>query len=127
MPYNMARPLLASQVGTTATRTSNSFYNEGRGVHLHLNTANKVGATATYTLSLAIRFPDGTFVTIWTAAAAVTANGDANYILYPAAVAGTGTEKVNLATGGVYRVVLAAASADAGNKMDTLVDSWELV
>lgn len=124
---NFARSLLASQAATTATRTSVSFYNEGRGIHLHLKTANKVGTTATYTLSLASRFPDGTFVTIWTAVAAVTANGDANYILYPAAIAGTATEKVILAPGGMYRVVLTAATADAANNMDTLVDAWELV
>lgn len=120
--------LLANQADTVATRTSGGFMAYGRGLRLRLETANKVGTTATYEMQVQVQYPDGDFVAVWTAAATVTANGNATYVLYPgAASAGGSTETVQVPVSGAFRVVLTVANADASNNMDTKVEAWVLV
>lgn len=115
--------VLNSEASTTATRTSADLTNRFcKGIRLHLNTANKDGTTATYTPSVQVKI-GAIYKTVWTASAAVTGNGDATYLLYPGASQGSDTEKVSIAIGKTFRVVLTVASADGDNNMDTLMDA----
>jgi hypothetical protein len=127
MPNSRARKWLASQAETTSTRNGTTDYNpDMRGLFIHVNTASETG-TAVYTPGVQILSPDGTYNTVWTAAAGISANTDSTYLLYPGALNGNYTEVDGISVGGHYRVVLTATTADGSNNMTTLVDGWELI
>ena len=119
--------LLASQADTTATRNSDDQISaSSRAIQILVKTANKVGTTAEYTPSLQRKNADGTYATIWTAAAALTGNGSVLYELgdFGSVTGASGvTERVALALPQNWRVVLTAASADGSHNMDTYVEA----
>ncbi len=122
---NADAAVLASEADTVATRTSADQTNTNhRGMILHVNTANKIGTTATYTPAVQAKFNDGSYATIWTAAAALTNNGDWTYVLYPGASDGNTTEVDGIPIPRTWRgVITVGGTANASHNMDTLMDA----
>lgn len=119
--------VLASQVGSVATRTSADFTNyNDRGVMVHVNIASLAG-TPTFTPALQMKFVGGTYVTIWTAAVAIVANGDKTYLIYPNATSTVVTEAVNLSLPRVFRVVLTYTGNGTTDAADTYTDACLLL
>lgn len=115
--------LLASEADTIATRNSDDQYSaSARAIQILVKTSNKVGTTAEYTPTLQRKNVDGTYTTIWTAAAAITAEGS---VLYELGRGFTGTapsgvtEQVALVLPQNWCFVLAVANADGSHNMDT--------
>jgi hypothetical protein len=127
---NVPSAPLATQAATAATRQSADLTNyNGRGILLHVKIANYAGA-ATFTPQIQWKDSDGNYVTIWTAAAALSANGDFTYLLYPGAVAGTGsalTAISGIALPRTFRLNLNYTGNGTTDKADTTVDMDNLV
>jgi len=120
--------ILASESLSTATRTSNDLIATlSRGALLWVKTANLTG-TPTFTPSLQIDDPDGTALTVWTAATAISANGSYLYILSPDVLTGMGgasvTETALVAIPYFHNIVLTYAGTPATDKVDT--EAWIL-
>lgn len=121
---NFWQTALANEADTIATRTSEGILNvNGRNLSLIVVTANKIGTTATYTPSLQTTYNGGTtWFTIWTAAAALTANGTVLYTFGPGCETGAGTETENVGIP-IYRdmrvVITVGGTANASHNMDT--------
>lgn len=118
--------VLAEEADTSANRTSGQLpLSVQRGIRLIV----KIGAlTTTPTFTPSVQIPDGMggWVTIWTAAAAISAAGTTSYLLYPSAsMGGSDTEKVNLVIGQAYRVVLTFGGS--GSAATTEVIGQELM
>ena len=115
---------LALEADTTSTRTSADIpiYN-GRSLTLAFMTANKVGSTATYTLSFRWKYDGTNYVTRWTAAAAITVNGTVIYEFGPGTTDADGdaTESEQFNINRTLQVIVTVASADGSNNMDTSV------
>lgn len=118
---NVEGTALASEANTTATRNSSDITNHnGSTLRLVVVTANKAGTTATYTPSIQWKYDGTNYVTIWTAASALTNNGSALYDFGPGvADVGGGVEAVEMTLPRTFRVVLTVATADGSNNMDT--------
>lgn len=120
--------VLVSEAGSIATRTSDPFKNKGyRALQLTVVLANKAGA-ATVRPSLQRKMANGTWVTYWTAAAALSANGTVTYIITPNVLPTyTMTEAKIGPVPWENRVVLTfGGTTGAGNSYDTLAEA-ELV
>lgn len=105
-------PLFAV-TGVGASQLSANIQNiRGHGVILCVKVAN-VG-TSTWTPYIAIANPDNsTFFTIWTAAAAISANGITMYAFYPAQAKGSFTDF--LSTILPKEIVVGATYGGSGN------------
>lgn len=115
--------ILATEAGSIATRTSAAFKNRGaKSLILTVVVANKAG-TVTFTPIVQMELPNGAWVTIWTAAAALSANGTAVYELNRDTVATASgiTESKVVALPLNLRVGLTYSGAGAGNSFDTTV------
>lgn len=119
--------LLASLADTIATRNGTDQVNaSAKAIQILVVTANKVGTDADYTPSLQRKNADGTYTTIWTAAAVIENNGS---VLYELGRGFTGTapsgvtEQVALVLPQNWRFVLTAATADESHNMDTYVEA----
>ena len=121
---NTEAAVLALEENTLVTRTSTDQTNtNARGMILHVNTAGIVGTTAEYTPGVQAKFNDGSYVTIWTAAAALTVNGDATYVLYPGAAGGNVTEVDGIPIPRTWRgVITVGGTTNGSHNMDTLMD-----
>ena len=76
---------LATVTSAKATQaTADQVNYNGKGLLLHVKVANLAG-TPTFTPRLQWKDNSGNYNTIWTAAAAINANGDKTYQLYPSA------------------------------------------
>ena len=119
--------LLASEADTIATRNGSDQSNaSAKAIQILVVTANKIGTDADYTPSLQRKNADGTYTTIWTAAAAIENNGSVLYELGRGftGTAPTGvTEQVALVLPQNWRFVLTVATADASHNMDTYVEA----
>ena len=119
---NIEVTVLANDLTTTATRTSADFSNfNGRTLMVSLVTANLVGSTATYTLSLEWKFDGTNYTAIWTAAAAVTTATNAVYVFGTGAADAQNIESVEMIIPRTFRYVLTVATADGSNSLDTAV------
>jgi len=119
---------LAAESLSTATRTSGDLIsNKGRGMLLWVKTANEAG-TASFTPSLQVKDPEGTALTVWTAAAAITANGSFLYVLSPDTLTGMGgasvTETALVSIPFFHNLVLTYSGTPANDKIDT--EAWVL-
>lgn len=118
---NIAGTVLASLANTQATRTSADQTNyNARGAIIHVAISAYAGAP-TFTPSVQMKAPNGAYVTIWTGAA-LNANGDYTYMLYPGASGGSFTAIAPICLPREWRFVLTAAGAGGGNDATTLVD-----
>ena len=115
--------VLAAEAGSIADRTSDGFKNAGaKSLILTVVLANKVG-TVTFTPVVQMKLPNGTWVTIWTAAAALSTAGTYVYELNRdthASASGITESKV-VALPHDWRVFLDYTGAGAGNSFDTTV------
>ena len=114
--------LLAAELQSTATRTSSERTTpEHKGMLLTVPIANEAGTT-TFQPVLQQKDNEGNWNTIWTAAAAIAADGTTTYLIYPGTrVAEDYTEYVDIEIPETWRVVLTYAGTPATDKMDTLV------
>ena len=115
--------------GAIASVTSNPFKNRyARRLQLTVKLANKAG-TVTYTPIVQFKGADDTWRTLWTAAAALSANGTAIYQLNDIAVSTASgiTESKIAALPLDLRVGLTYSGAGAGNSFDTYVEIEEMV
>lgn len=115
--------VLAEELQSTATRTSQDLpAPKARGMLLLVTVANEAG-TCSFTPSLQLKNPAGTVLTIWTAAAAITANGSYLYVLSPDVLTGmNGASITATALVGIPRnwnLVLTYSGTPATDKMDT--------
>lgn len=110
--------LLAAEVDTEANRTSGSFAKSHRGILATVKVSNLVAAP-TYTPSLQMRTQGGDWVTFWTAAAAISANGTYTYLLYPDSAGATYTEKVDSVLPYCFRFVLTYSGTPTTDNADT--------
>lgn len=115
---------LASEAGSFATRTSSALdWRQVQSAILTVVLANKAG-TVTFTPSIQRQLKNGTWVTWWTAAAALSANGTVAYAFGRGAVATLAamTEKIEQPLPMTVRVVLTVSGAGDGNEFDTYVE-----
>ena len=115
--------ILAQASGSSATRTSADFTSGDltRGILIHVKTANR-SSTITFTPSVQWKTYTGNYLTIWTAASAIAANGDFTYFLAPlggGTVSASFTESKSLQIPKTFRLLLTVGSTGT---MDTLVD-----
>jgi hypothetical protein len=91
--------ILASQATTSATRTSADFTNNvmAAGILIHVKISS-LSSTPTYTPSIEWKTTSGNYITLWTAAAAISANSDKVYWLSPGQ-AGTASSSITEAKG----------------------------
>jgi hypothetical protein len=120
---NLSSTPLATQAGSNATRNSADLTNyNGRGIALHVKVANLAGAP-TFTPRIQWKDNSGNYNTIWTASAALSANGDKMYLLYPgAADAAAWTEQKQTVLPRTFRVVLVYTGNGTTDTADTTVD-----
>ncbi len=113
-----------------ATLTSAPFKNRfARGLQIAVKLANKVGL-ATVTPSLQFKMKDGTWVTLWTAAAALSANGTAVYQITPVAVStasGITESKIAMLPLDLRVVLTFGGTTGAGNSYDSYCEVEPLV
>ena len=113
--------LLAAELQSTATRTSSARKVQHKGMLLTLVIANEAGTT-TFTPVLQSKDNEGNWHAIWTAAAAVAADGTTTYLIYPGTrVVEDFTEYVDIELPAEWRCVLTYAGTPATDKMDTLL------
>jgi len=84
--FTLISPVLAQSADVESSVQRNI---SARGVVIIVKLANEVG-TAGYTPRIIIEDEDGNDIIYWSAAAALSANGTATYVLYPGAMAGAG-------------------------------------
>jgi len=123
------RILLALELQSIATRTSPDIPNPyGHGLTLVVTLANKAG-TVTFTPVVQGKTPGGVYYALWTAAAALSANGTYIYQLTPIAVSNSSgiTESKIALLPVVFRIVMTYSGAGAGNAFDTTVEGDILV
>lgn len=119
---NLDNTALALLAATNATRTSADQTNyNARGLILRVNIAN-LANVPTFTPRIERKAPNGAYITIWQAAAALNANGDAQYVVYPGASGGNVTEVDGIPVPRLWRVVLAYTGNGTTDAADTLVD-----
>jgi hypothetical protein len=117
--------VLAAEVDTEATRTSRQITSlTHRGLILLVDVSNELGAP-TYTPSLQAK-RGATWATIWTAAAAISADGLYTYLLYPGTAGANYTEYVDMVLPQTYRVVLTYAGTPSTDNADTAIDAEHL-
>ena len=114
--------LLAAELQSTGTRTSTARRTPShKGMLLTVVIANEAGTT-TFTPVLQQKDNEGNWHTIWTAAAALAADGTVFYLFYPGTrVVEDYTEYVDIEIPEEWRVSLTYAGTPATDKMDTLV------
>lgn len=105
--------LLASAARTVTTNSSDQTNYNWRGLLLFVDVSN--AGTGSITPSLQIKDSiSGVYKTIWTAAAALIANGTTVYAFYPSALAaGIATEVINAIIGRTWRLVVTANNANS--------------
>ena len=112
---------LALQSNSTLT-SPDIVRGSGNSLIIVVTLANRTGVP-TYTPSVQMKTKSGAYVTIWTAAAALAANGVTTYALGSASVDATAyTEKKQILIPDTIRIVLTYAGTPATDKVDTLVD-----
>lgn len=123
---------LASAASTVATRTgadqttSNANWS-GKGLLLHVAISAYAGA-ATFTPSLQWKTAAGTYLTVWTAAAALSGNGDYSYRLYPSALdLGGVTEEKQIPLPKDWRVLLTYSGNGTTDAATTLAEGTVLI
>jgi hypothetical protein len=115
----------ANAVQTVQTSADQESLGGTRGVRVHVAVSNDLG-TFQYTPSLDVKVSATAYVTVWTAAADLTADGDYTYLFYPGATASLDTEVSDFPISPVYRVVVTDTVADADNNADIDVNVDEL-
>ena len=120
---NQASTPLATVAAAKATQTSADQVNyNGKGLLLHVKFANLAGS-ATFTPRLQWKDNSGNYNTIWTAAAAIAANADKTYQLYPgAADLGSHTEEKQLVLPRTFRIQLVYAGNGTTDAADVTAD-----
>lgn len=112
--------VLPAELLSTATRTSGQFTNPyANGLILTVVVANEAG-TCSFTPKLQTVNGYGTAFVWWTAAAAITANGTYQYLIYPVSITNSAfTEVVTFPVPSTWQLVLTYAGTPASDKMDT--------
>ncbi len=110
--------VLEEESDSAATRTSVAISRQQRGMIMTVKTANEAGA-ASMTPSLQMKTQAGDWVTFWTAAAAITANGTFTYFFYPGTAVVSYTEYVDTVIPHTWRLVLTYAGTPATDTIDT--------
>jgi hypothetical protein len=114
------------QVSATQTGAdlSNAF---ARGLLLHVKVANLTGIP-TFTPRVQWKTAGGQYLDIWAAAAALSANGDFAYCLYPGATdAGAFTAKIGIPIPKNFRVVISYTTGTPGTDKADLLAEYDLV
>lgn len=116
--------VLPAALQSTATRTSGNFNNlNASGMILTVVVGNEAGACS-YTPSVATLDAFGGVITLWTAAAPITANGTYTYALSGTTFTNASfTQIAQLLLPRVWYVVLTYAGTPANDKMDTKVSA----
>lgn len=114
---------LPNVLQATATRTGPDHkVQNAKCLILVVTTANKTG-TPTVTPSIQGKTASGAYYTIWTAAAAIAANGTFVYILTPFTLpTGTFTEAKIMPIPSTVRAILTYAGTPASDKIDMQAD-----
>lgn len=112
--------VLEAEADSDVTRTSVAISRQQRGMLLTVKTANEAG-TVSFTPSLQMKTLIGDWVTIWTAAAAIVANGQYHYVFYPGTAVAGYTEYVDTVLPFTWRVVLTYAGTPGTDTIDTEV------
>lgn len=123
-PNKSQLEVLAAELGSFATRTSAEFdLRTVQAMILTVVLANKLG-TVTFTPSIQRKLKNGTWVTWWTAAAALNAAGTTAYVFGRGATGTLAamTEKIEMPIPMKCRFVLTVAGAGDGNEFDTYVE-----
>ncbi len=111
MEYHIPDDIVAisTQTAVQASITGGDLTNRvGRGLRLTVTVASLIGVP-TYTPVLQVKDASGNYVTLWTAAAALAANGTTSYVFYPAVTTATGdTEKIDTVIGRTFRINITA-------------------
>jgi len=112
--------VLPAELLTIADRTSGQFSNPyGMGMILTIVVANEAG-TFSATPELQTLDGYGNAITWWTAAAAITANGTYQYLVYPVAITNSAfTETVTFPLPSNWRLFLDYTGTPANDKADT--------
>lgn len=107
-----ALSLLTSAARTTTTDSPDQTNYNWRGLILNVNVTS--AGTGSITPSIQVKDSiSNTYKTIWTAAAALTANGNYVYALYPGAGAASFTEAVSILLSRTWRVEVVANNANS--------------
>lgn len=115
--------LLATEVDTEASRLSTAQVNPtGRGLGISVKIENLQNSPS-YTPHVDAKMPNGDWVTIWTAAAALTANGTVHYLIYPGTAGAVYTEYEDTVIPLSFRVGLTYVGTPATDNADTTVDA----
>jgi hypothetical protein len=116
--------VLPAELQSTATRTSGTFINKNKtGLLLTVTVANEAGACQ-FTPKICTLNAFGGVITLWTAAASISANGTAIYSITPYAFTNSSfTEVATLVLPRSWYVVLTYAGTPANDKMDTKVSA----
>jgi len=114
---------LALEADTIATRNGIDITSgQHKAIRLAVVTGNKIGTLATYTPTLEWKYDGTNYAAIWTAAAALTANGTVIYDLGPGISAGDAVETISMSLPGTFRFTLTVGgTANASHNMDTSV------
>lgn len=114
--YNVTLFASAARALQQAYTSATQFNHQARGMLVFVDVTAET-ATASVTPSVQVSFDDGaTWVTFWTAAAAIEATGDFLYMIYPildASADGAATESVALPLPRCWRWVMTHADTDA--------------
>lgn len=115
--------VLPTEENTVATRTSDTLrYKHARALLITVVLSNKAGTTATYTPRVRYAQADGTLVTLWTAASALTNNGTTTYLLglhQGGTVTGITEAKACPIPGTFVIDIVVGGTADGSNNCDT--------
>lgn len=124
-PNKSQLEVLASEAGSFATRTSGEFdFRQVQSMILTVVLANKLG-TVTFTPSIQRKLKNGTWLTWWTAAAALSANNTGAGYMFGRGAGGTITgavEKIESPIPSYCRFVLTVTGAGDGNEFDTYAE-----
>ena len=112
--------VLAAEADSDVTRTSVAISKTQRGMILTIKAANEAG-TVSFNPSIQMQNLIGDWVTIWTAAAPITANGTTTYFFYPGTAVVSYTEYVDTVIPHTWRLVLTYTGTPGTDTIDTEV------
>lgn len=110
--------VLEAESDSDVTRTSVAISRQQRGMILTIVAANEAGAVS-FNPSLQMKTQAGDWVTFWTAAAPITANGTTTYFFYPGTAVVSYTEYVDTVIPHTWRLVLTYTGTPGTDTIDT--------
>ena len=110
--------VLEAEADSDVTRTSVAISRQQRGMILTVKAANEAG-TVSFEPSLQMKTSLGDWVTIWTAATPITADGQYHYVFYPGSAVAGYTEYIDTVLPFTWRLVLTYTGTPGTDTIDT--------